>query len=234
MADGVSGVNQMVSDLNKSLNAAIANVKAQQEAAAAPSAANVQSFEKTVRKSSSDSRSFATDIGVLSKNVSRLNVVATLAPNDPVDFYKFRVTTKGEATMGQIGDEGVQVQIMSKTGQVVADSNKSAGKAYDSFRSLQRGELTLDRGDYTLRVSRDKGESAKDPKNYAVQLSMGSYSKDYDTIAKEPRKGDTPFQMSDQQQKMLDGLNQAISNMNSIPTGQTGTQKLMGSFSLFV
>lgn len=234
MADSVSGVNQMVSDLNKSLNAAIANVKAQQEAAAAPSAANVQSFEKTVRKSSSDSRSFATDIGVLSKNVSRLNVVATLAPNDPVDFYKFRVTTKGEATMGQIGDEGVQLQIMSKTGQVVADSNKNAGKAYDSFRSLQRGELTLDRGDYTLRVSRDKGESAKDPKNYAVQLSMGSYSKDYDTIAKEPRKGDTPFQMSDQQQKMLDGLNQAISNMNSIPTGQTGTQKLMGSFSLFV
>lgn len=233
MADSVSGVNQMVSDLNKSLNAAIANVKAQQEAAAS-SAANVQSFEKTVRKSSSDSRSFATDVGVLSKNVSRLNVVATLAPNDPVDFYKFRVTTKGEATMGQIGDEGVQLQIMSKTGQVVADSNKNAGKAYDSFRSLQRGELTLDRGDYTLRVSRDKGESAKDPKNYAVQLSMGSYSKDYDTIAKEPRKGDTPFQMSDQQQKMLDGLNQAISNMNSIPTGQTGTQKLMGSFSLFV
>jgi len=233
MADSVSGVNQMVSDLNKSLNAAIANVKAQQDAAAS-SAANVQSFEKTVRKSSSDSRSFATDVGVLSKNVSRLNVVATLAPNDPVDFYKFRVTTKGEATMGQIGDEGVQLQIMSKTGQVVADSSKNAGKAYDSFRSLQRGELTLDRGDYTLRVSRDKGESAKDPKNYAVQLSMGTYTKDYDTIAKEPRKGDTPFQMSDTQQKMLDGLNQAISNMNSIPTGQTGTQKLMGSFSLFV
>lgn len=233
MADNVSGVNQMVSDLNKSLNAAIANVKAQQDSAAS-SAANVQSFEKTVRKSSSDSRSFATDVGVLSKNVSRLNVVATLSPNDPVDFYKFRVTSKGEATMGQVGDEGVQLQIMSKNGQVVADSNKSSGKAYDSFRSLQRGELTLDRGDYTLRVSRDKGESAKDPKNYAIQLSMGSYSKDYDTIAKEPRKGDTPFQMSDTQQKMLDGLNQAISNMNSIPTGQTGTQKLMGSFSLFV
>jgi hypothetical protein len=231
MSDGVSSVSQMVSDLNKSLKAAIANVQSQQQAQTP--AAEVKSYEKQVRKSSSDSRMFATDIGVLSKNVSRLNVVGTLAPNDPVDFYKFRVTSKGEATMGQIGDQGVQVQLLSKTGQVVADSNKNAGKAYDSFRSLQRGQLSLDQGDYTVRLTRDKGESAKDPKNYAIQFSMGSYSQDYDTVAKAPRKGDSPFQMTQAQQQMLDGLNSAISSMNSIPTGQTGTQKLMGSFSLF-
>lgn len=231
MSDGVSSVSQMVSDLNKSLKAAIANVQSQQQAQTP--AAEVKSYEKQVRKSSSDSRMFATDIGVLSKNVSRLNVVGTLAPNDPVDFYKFRVTSKGEATMGQIGDQGVQVQLLSKTGQVVADSNKSAGKAYDSFRSLQRGQLSLDQGDYTVRLTRDKGESAKDPKNYAIQFSMGSYSQDYDTVAKAPRKGDSPFQMTQAQQQMLDGLNSAISSMNSIPRGQTGTQKLMGSFSLF-
>ncbi|WP_298379603.1 hypothetical protein [Azospirillum sp.] len=231
MSDGVSSVSQMVSDLNKSLKAAIANVQSQQQAQTP--AAEVKSYEKQVRKSSSDSRMFATDIGVLSKNVSRLNVVGTLAPNDPVDFYKFRVTSKGEATMGQIGDQGVQVQLMSKTGQVVADSNKNAGKAYESFRSLQRGQLSLDQGDYTVRVTRDKGESAKDPKNYAIQFSMGGYSQDYDTVAKAPRKGDSPFQMTQAQQQMMDGLNSAISSMNSIPTGQTGTQKLMGSFSLF-
>jgi hypothetical protein len=231
MSDGVSSVSQMVSDLNKSLKAAIANVQAQQQTPTP--AAEVKSYEKQVRKSSSDSRMFATDIGVLSRNVSRLNVVGTLGANDPVDFYKFRVTSKGEATMGQIGDQGVQVQLLSKTGQVVADSNKNAGKAYDSFRSLQRGQLSLDQGDYTVRLTRDKGESAKDPKNYAIQFSMGSYSQDYDTVAKAPRKGDSPFQMTQAQQQMLDGLNSAISSMNSIPRGQTGTQKLMGSFSLF-
>lgn len=234
MSDGLSGVNQMVSDLNKSLNAAIANAKAEQEANSSQPVGEVKSYEKTVRKSPSDSRMFATDIGMLSKGISRLNVVSTLNANDPVDFYKFRVTTKGEATMGTLGDEGVRLQVMSKTGQVVADSDKDSGKAYDSFKSLQKGALTLDRGDYTLRVSREKGESVREPKNYAVQFSMGNYSQDYDTVAKAPKKGDTPFQMSDAQQKMLDGLNQAISNMNSIPTGQTGTQKLMGSFNLFV
>lgn len=232
MSDGLSSVSQMVSDLNKSLKSAIANVQAQQ--AAQTPAADVQSFEKQVRKSSSNSRMFATDIGVLSKGVSRLNVVGTLGANDPVDFYKFRVTSKGEATMGQIGDKGVNVQLLSKTGQVVADSNKDAGKAYESFRNLQRGTLTLDQGDYTVRVTRDKGEAAKDSKNYAIQFSMGAYKQDYDTVAKAPRKGDSPFQLSQSQQQMLDGLNSAISSMNSIPVGQSGTQKLMGSFSLFV
>ncbi len=232
MSDGLSSVSQMVSDLNKSLKSAIANVQSQQSAQTP--AAEVKSFEKQVRKSSSDSRMFATDIGILSKGVTRLNVVGTLGANDPVDFYKFRVTSKGEATIGQIGDKGVNVQLLSKTGQVVADSNKDAGKAYESFRSLQRGELSLDQGDYTVRVTRDKGEAAKDPKNYAIQFSMGSYKQDYDTVAKAPRKGDTPFQLNQAQQQMLDGLNTAISSMNSIPVGQTGTQKLMGSFSLFV
>ncbi len=234
MADsGVSGVNQMVSDLNKSLNAAIANVKAQQTASAS-TPEDVKNYEKTVRKSPADSRMFATDIGVLSKNVSRLNVISTLAANDAVDFYKFRVTSKGVATMGQLGDQGVRVQLMSKTGQVVADSDKDAGKANESFVSLRRGELELDRGDYTLRITRDKGEAAKDPKNYAVQFSMGTFSQDYDTIAKAPRKGDSPFQLSNAQQQMLAGLNSAIASMNSIPHGLTGTQKLMGSFSLFI
>ncbi|PWC39208.1 hypothetical protein [Azospirillum sp. TSO35-2] len=240
MSDSLSSVNRMVSDLNASLTKAIAGAKAKQAAAPAASGGptgEVTDYQKTVRKAGSDSRMFATDIGVLSKGVSRLNVVSTLAANDTVDFYKFRVTTRGEATIGQIGDQGVRVQLMSKTGAVVADSEKTAGTAYQSFRDLQRGRLTIDRGDYTLRVSRDKDQSGKDqpgkdPKNYAVQVSMGGYSKDYDTIAKEPRKGDSPFQMTDQQQVMLAGLNAAIGGLNAIRSGQTGTQKLAASLDL--
>ncbi|WP_245985938.1 hypothetical protein [Azospirillum thermophilum] len=232
MADDV-GLGQLVSDLNKSVGAAVERMKAQKEAEAA-AAANAQNFQKTVRKSSSDSRMFATDIGVLSKNVTRLNVIGGLSPGDNVDFYKFRVTTKGEATMGQIGDSGVRVQLMSKLGVVVADSDKTSGKSYDSYKELLQGNLALDRGDYTVRVTREKGESAKTAKNYAIQFSMGGYTQDYDTVAKNPRKGDSPFQLSTGQQAMLDGLNSAMSSLKSIPTGQTGTQKLMGSFSLFV
>jgi len=228
--DALAGVGSMVSDLNKSIEAAMKRLQAQQSSGPE----NVQEFRKDVRKSSAQTSGFATDIGVLAKNTTRLNVVSALAANDPVDFYKFRVTTKGEATLGQIGDEGVRVQLMSKLGVVMADSDKSQGTKYENFKKLQTGEMALDRGDYTLRVSREKGVAAKDAKNYAIQLSMGTYSKDFDTVAKQPVRGDSPFKMSTAQQEMLSGLNAAAQNMKSIPTGLSGTQKLMGSFNLFV
>ncbi|MCW2247892.1 hypothetical protein M2352_003526 [Azospirillum fermentarium] len=228
--DGLAGVNQMVSDLNKSIKAAVDRAKAQ----ASEPTANAQEFRKDVKKSTVNTPGFATDIGVLAKNTTRLNVVSSLAPNDPVDFYKFRVTTKGEPTLGKVGDDGVRVQLMSKLGVVVADSNKDAGDKFDNFDKLQKGEMTLDRGDYTLRVTREKGEKASDPKNYALQLSMGNYSQDFDTVAKQPAKGDSPFSLSGAQQAMLSGMTDALSNMQSMPSGQTGTQKLMGSFNLFV
>ncbi|WP_207459133.1 hypothetical protein [Azospirillum sp. SYSU D00513] len=234
MADnGLAGVNSLVSGLKDSVNAAVAALEAKRKAEAEASA-NVQEFQKEVNKSSSTNRSQATDIGILARNTTRLNVVSNLAAKDTVDFFKFRVTSKGEATLGQIGDEGLRVQVMSKLGVVVADSNKDEGKNYENFQSMQKGELQLDRGDYVLRVSRDKGTDANEAKNYALQLSMGSYSKDYDTVVKQPSRNENPYQISAGQQAMLDGLSTAAAARASIPTGLSGTQKLMGSFSLFV
>ncbi|AWU97087.1 hypothetical protein DM194_22535 (plasmid) [Azospirillum ramasamyi] len=221
----------MVSGLNASIKNAVEAIRKSQSNQAV---GDVQEFSKTVRKSALTSTAGATDIGVLAKNTTRLNVASTLAANDKVDFYKFKVTTKGEMTMGQVGDDGVRVQLMNRLGRVMADSDPKSGDNYDSFKKLQAGNLTVDKGDYTLRITRDKGQSDKDPKNYALQVVMGNYSKDYDTVAQAPAKGDTGLALTTGQQATLDGLNSAIGSLNSIPTGQTGTQKLMGSFNLFV
>ncbi|MBP2297667.1 hypothetical protein [Azospirillum picis] len=229
--DALSGVNSMVSSLNASIKNAVDAIQRSQSNQAI---GEVQDFSKTVKKSPLTTAGSATDIGMVTKNVSRLNVASSLAANDKVDFYKFKATTKGELTMGQVGDDGVRVQLMNKYGRVMADSNKDSGDDYAAFKKLQAGNLTIDKGDYTIRVTRDKGQSDKDPKNYALQVVMGNYSKDYDTVAKQPAKGDTGLTLSTGQQAMLDGLNNAIGTMNSIPTGQTGTQKLMGSFDLFI
>ncbi|PWC37479.1 hypothetical protein [Azospirillum sp. TSO35-2] len=229
--DALSSVSSMVSSLNASINNAVAALQKSQSNQAI---GEVKTYEKTVKKSPLNTTGGATDIGVLAKNTTRLNVASTLAANDKVDFYKFKVTSKGEATLGQVGDDGLRIQVMSKLGTVVADSDPKAGDNYDSFKKLQAGRLSLDKGDYTLRVSRQKGEPEKNPKNYAMQLVMGNYSQDYDTTAKQPSKGDTGLTLTTGQQAMLDGLNSSISSMNSIQTGLTGTQKLMGSFSLFV
>lgn len=233
MADGgLSGVNSLVSGLNSSIEAAVKRLQEQQNASQPE---NVKEYQKNVRKSSSNTSFYATDIGILARGTTRLNVVSNLAPKDNVDFYKFKVTSKGEASMGMMGDEGVRVQLMSKTGMVISDNDKSAGKSYDNYLKLAAGELELDRGDYTVRVTRMKGVDAKkEGDNYALQFQMGSYSQDYDTIAKQPSKSDNPFQLSAATQSMMSGLTSAMSNAASMPTGQSGTQKLMGSFSLFV
>nr|WP_255635577.1 hypothetical protein [Azospirillum sp. 412522] len=229
--DALSSVNSMVSGLNASINNAVEAIRNSQSNQAI---GEVKTYEKSVRKSALTTTGGATDIGVLAKNTTRLNVASTLGANDKVDFYKFKVTTKGEMTLGQVGDDGLNVQVMNRLGRVVADSNPKSGDDYAAFKKLQAGNLTVDKGDYTLRVSRDKGQSDKDPKNYAMQLVMGNYSQDYDTVAKAPAKGDTGLALTTGQQATLDGLNSAIGSLNSIPSGQTGTQKLMGSFSLFV
>lgn len=232
MADnGVSAVSSMVSSLNASVDAAVKRLQAQQSASQPE---DVKEYQKSVRKSSGTTSFYATDVGILAKNTTRLNVVSNLVADDPVDFYKFKVTSKGEASLGMVGDDGVRVQMMSKTGMVLVDNDKESGKAYDNYLKMSAGEYTMDRGEYTMRVSRSKDGDIKDSKNYALQLQMGTYTQDFDTVAKQPKAGDSPFQLSASQQSMLDGLTNALSNAQSISYGQTGTQKLMGSFSLFV
>lgn len=190
----LADIGGMAQSLQQSIDAAVKRVQ-EQAAKTSDSGAKgkVQEFEQTVNKSTYNTAPFATNIGTLIKDTSRLNVFSSLAANDPADFYKFNVPTKGEATIGRVGDATVRIQLMDRAGKVVADSNKDSGASYDAFKKLEKGELTLDKGDYTVRLSREKGVPMKDAQNYGVQFRMGSYSKDYDTIAKQPAKGDNPF-----------------------------------------
>lgn len=187
-------IGGMAQSLQQSIDAAVKRVQQQASGTADTGAkGKVQEYEQSVAKSATNTAPFATNIGTLIKDNSRLNVFSSLASNDPADFYKFSVVAKGNATIGTVGDAGVRVQLMDRQGKVVADSNKDSGSAYDAFKKMQKGELELDKGDYTVRVARDKDVPVKDAKSYGVQFRMGSYSKDYDTIAKQPAQGSNPF-----------------------------------------
>jgi hypothetical protein len=200
---GLGNIGSMAQSIQASIDAAMKRVQEQAKNAKDDKpTGNVQEYEQNVRKSSLNAAPFATNIGTLVKDTSRLNVFSSLAANDPADFYKFTVTTKGEVSLGRVGDADVRIQLMDKQGKVVADSSADAGAAYDAYKNLEKGSFPLDKGDYTLRLSRDKSASAKDEKNYGVQLRMGDYSKDYDTIAKQPAKGDNPFQATPQLQRL--------------------------------
>ncbi|CAO3411133.1 hypothetical protein [Azospirillum largimobile] len=185
-------VGSMAQSLQQSIDAAVKRVQ-QQASGNGGATGKVQEYEQTVNKSALNAAPFATGIGTLVKDTSRLNVFSSLASNDPADFYKFNVTTSGAVTLGTVGDAGVRLQLMDRGGKIIADSNKDAGATYDAFQKLKSGQLTLEKGDYTMRIAREKDVPVKDAKNYGVQLRMGNYSKDYDTIAKQPAKGDNPF-----------------------------------------
>lgn len=230
---GISVLSQFA-DIQKKVNEAVANVRKEKEELAknpnlkGPSGP-VQEFQKTNNKSSSNLKFFATDIGLLVKDTTRLNVISTLAAGDTADFYKFRSTGRGDAFLGRVGDEGVRVQLMSKTGMVVADSNKDAGEAFARYGKLTQGKLELAPGEYHLRVTRDKGVEAKEKLNFALQLRMGDYKQDYDTVVKQPKAGDDPFRPSAGVQELQSMLNQSAAFLNNLQIGRSGSDKLLGS-----
>eukprot|EP01092_Planopodium_desertum_P005560 TRINITY_DN23303_c0_g2_i3.p1 TRINITY_DN23303_c0_g2~~TRINITY_DN23303_c0_g2_i3.p1 ORF type:complete len:125 (-),score=39.69 TRINITY_DN23303_c0_g2_i3:125-499(-) len=118
---------------------------------------------------------------------------------------------------------------MSRYGAVVADSKEGLGSTSDNFAKLQKGELKLTSGDYYVKITNDGNAPTKDSKgntlsskNYAIQLSMGVYRKDYDTVAQQPKAGDGMPQQSAASLELQNMLTAA----QSFDTGLSGTAKL--------
>lgn len=192
----VSDLSSMASSLQQSIEAAIKRVQTQSAGTSSdPDPATVKQYEQDTKKSSLNISAMGTDIGVLTKDKSRLNVMSMLGKNDPVDFYRVKVTSTGTVSLGQVGDQGVRFQLMDKSGSIVADSDSTQGKAYDAYKKMKEGTYELAGGSYTVRISRDKGVSTTEQKNYAFQLRQGTYTEDYDTIARQPSANDRPFDL---------------------------------------
>ena len=187
-----SDITSLAGGLQSSIDSAmkrLQNELSQEQQKKAAASGKVEEFQQDVRKSTYNHAAFSTNIGVLIKDTSRLNVMSSLAANDPADFYKLKVTSDGDMTLGQVGDAGVRFQLMDKTGKVLADSDEKAGDAYDAYKKLQNGTYAATKGDYTVRISRVAGEKPTEAKNYAFQFTQGAFSKDYDTIARQPEPG---------------------------------------------
>lgn len=75
MSDTLAGVNSMASGLTGSINNAISALPTLKDQEAA--AANVQEFQQRVKKSSSNLKGQVPGIGILARNVTRLNDAIT-------------------------------------------------------------------------------------------------------------------------------------------------------------
>ena len=229
---GISDISGMVSSLQQSIDAAVKRTQDQAKTAKSQSADKV--YEQNATKSSSTQSAFATNLGYLIKDKTRLNGFSILGANDPVDFYKFKVTSPGESGLGRVGDAGVRVQLMDKSGKVMADSNADSGATYDAYTKWTQGKLALDKGDYTIRVTRDKGEDATKEKQYALQLTQGAFTTDYDTYAKQPAAGssggDVPSYVMTLQ-SLMNGSTVTSSSLTNILLGGGSSSSSSSSYS---
>lgn len=212
----------------------------EQQQAQKASGNNVQEFQKDTRDVKFESTATARNIGVLQKNKTRLNVFSSLTSGDSVDGFQFRVTDKTATTFSVLNateedKDKLHFQIYYKsTGRILADSDAKAGAAHTVYEAMLDGNFEIEKGDYILRVSRVDNTGAERNKeyNYAIQLSQGVYSQDYDTVEREARSTDDPYgvgNVSDATTTLTSSLASSVSFIQSLPKiGTSATDKLMG------
>ncbi len=135
---------------------------------------------------SSDSRGLARYIGNLEEGRSKVSVNSSLSIGDKADFFRFRVTSDQSVRLSAgelVGEQGlgvdvakkdtVRYQLLSASGQVVADSDSGAGEAYENWVALNSDEnLELTRGTYALKVAR--GTESVNSKEYVYSFTFRS------------------------------------------------------------
>jgi len=208
----------------------------QQLQAQKASGKTVEEFQKDTRDVKFESSATARNIGVLKKDETRLNVFSLLSSGDAVDGFQFRVTTKTATTFSVLKDETkLRFQIYYKsTGRILADSDAKAGAAHTVYEAMRDGRFEIETGDYILRVSRADNTGSERTKeySYAIQLSQGLYSRDYDTIERAARDTDDPYgigNVSEATTTLTSSIASSVSFIQSLPRiGTSATDKLMG------
>jgi hypothetical protein len=243
---GNSNASQTIADQT---SAALQAISDQISALTASASGDVQEFEKTSQDVLYDNNATARQIGQLSLNQNRLNVISALNAKDKVDTFSFNAQTSGNTNFSILVNDPsnsnpladssgkVRVQIFAKGKGLVADSDAGAGTANDNYKALKNGTFNLSSGQYVIRVTRADGNdpSAKNPYNYAIQMTQGTkYTKDFTTTEQAYTEGtDDPFGLTNnansQANILTDSLSDAFSRINSLPPiGTSGTSKLLG------
>ena len=200
----------------------------------------MQEFQKDTRDVRFENNVTARNIGVLKKDQTRINVFSSLSSGDAVDGFQFRVTSKTATTFSVLNatkedEEQLRFQVYYKSsGRLLADSDPKAGAANTVYQAMRDGIFEMETGDYVLRVSRTHGAGADGKKeySYAIQLSQGLYSQDYDTIERAARATDDPYgvaNVSEATTNLTSSIASSVSFIQSLPKiGTSATDKLMG------
>jgi hypothetical protein len=237
------------STIGDTTSAALQAISDQIAALGASAPSDAQEFEKTTQDVLYDNNATARNIGQLSLNTNRLNVISALSKKDQVDTFAVNVSTTGNTKFSALINDPsnpnpladssgkVRIQIFAKGKGLVADSDAGAGVANDNYKALKQGTFSMKSGQYIIRVTRADGvdPQANSSFNYALQLTQGTkYTKDFTVTEQGYTEGtDDPFGIANNTNSpaniLADSLADAFSNINSLPAiGTSGTSKLLG------
>jgi hypothetical protein len=244
-----SASTSIADSTSKALQQISAQIAALGASSSAAAASNVQEFEKTTQDVLYDNNATARNIGQLSLNSNRLNVISQLSKKDQVDVFSVNVATTGNTKFSALINDPsnpnpladssgkVRIQIFAKGKGLVADSAAGTGAANENYQALKKGTFSMKSGQYIIRVTRADGvdPQAKSPYNYALQLTQGTkYTKDFTVTEQGYTEGtDDPFGIANNANSpaniLSDSLADAFSRINSLPAiGTSGTSKLLG------
>jgi len=154
--------------------------------ATSSSGSGIRLYTQTITNTPDGTIGSSKNIGTLTKDKTALALSGELTNSgDQYDYYNFNVTDSGATTLTiKKGSGNVDVKVLSASGQVLAD-NKGNASQQANFQALEDGKYNLNKGKYYLKVSRGSGVSTSKAMAYGILLGQGSYTKDYQTTAKE-------------------------------------------------
>ncbi|QQR69285.1 MAG: hypothetical protein IPI58_00950 [Alphaproteobacteria bacterium] len=155
---------------------------------------NPLSYSQATEDVSGENILNARAIGTLTADRTRLTVVSALTNKDRVDHFSFRLSASTQVgltlTTSRTDDESVvdtstrppvRVEVL-QNGRVIADSEATSGDLKTAYDKMRADKFDMAAGNYVLRTTRETGGDVSKSPSYAIQLSAGKFSKDYDTV----------------------------------------------------
>jgi hypothetical protein len=148
---------------------------------------NIAFYQKATTNPIGVTAATSTNIGYLATNKTQLEVVGQLTSQDPTDMYNFTFQNDGNVTLtlkNLDGDSRPRIQLLDQSGtRILADSGGTTSQK-DAYNQLIAGTgLKLAAGQYIVKTDYALGASKAKPIDYTMQLTSGSFTSDYRTLA---------------------------------------------------
>jgi hypothetical protein len=161
-------------------------------------------YQRAMRRNVVDTAAPA-DAGRISQDNGRLAIFGKLQGGDAADSYKFTIGSTGKVQLfapnpaykagdadskSVLGD--VRMQVIDKSGKVIADSEPTTGLLFSAYVNLSTEGLKgleMQAGQYTVKLTRNNGVDAKKALDYTLFLVQGDPGRTtFYTVERQPAK----------------------------------------------